>query len=81
MPKIKFKATPGFACYHDFPDFQDGDIREVDESRYRKLLKDFPDNFISVEEEKNFPEDILSIGEEKKIENKSNKAILGKKNK
>lgn len=67
MPKIRFKATPGFYVYHDNPNFYDGEIRDVSEEKYNKLLKDFPDNFFSVEEKLLKPE--------------KNKMISGKKNK
>lgn len=68
MPKIKFIATEGFRFYHDAPDFNDGDIREVDERQYKKLLEDFPKNFFAVETPKAF-----DPWKNKMINGKSNK--------
>jgi hypothetical protein len=52
MIKIKFIKTEGFKFYHDNPNWQDGDEREIESAQAKYLTETFPDNFKTVEGEK-----------------------------
>lgn len=52
MPKVKFKATEKRPAYNGQFSFKDGEVKEVPEVEAKRLVKDFPDSFEIIEEEK-----------------------------
>lgn len=69
MPNLKFTKSDYMKSYHDLPkDWENGDVREVDDVTAERLLNDFPDNFSKTNERSNESKAVNAPGSNKAVD-------------